>query len=129
MTNEDQNKNESVKPDVRAEPPIETEGIRIGKPSASAGGVPAVLHSLQPTLSEMGMTRGIKAWLNVNQKKGFDCPSCAWPDPDGDRNTFEFCENGAKALAEEATTKRVTPEFFAQWTLPKLSEQSDMWLG
>lgn len=65
----------------------------------------------------------------VNQKDGFDCPGCAWPDPEGQRAPTEFCENGAKAVAEEATTKRVPPKFFAQYSLSQLSDQSDMWLG
>ncbi|MDQ3133545.1 MAG: FdhF/YdeP family oxidoreductase, partial [Acidobacteriota bacterium] len=65
----------------------------------------------------------------VNQRSGFDCPGCAWPEPDGERSMAEFCENGAKAVAEEATTKRVTPDFFRQWSVPALSRQSDMWLG
>ena len=67
--------------------------------------------------------------LAINQKDGFDCPGCAWPEPDGERSHAEFCENGAKAVAEEATTKRVTPEFFRQWSVEELSKQSDFWLG
>ena len=57
-------------------------------------------------MREMGIVRGWKALLNVNKKKGFDCQSCAWPSPDEDRQVAEFCENGAKAVADEATTKR-----------------------
>ena len=112
----------------QAQTPIE-HGAHIGPRTLVAGGAPAVLHSLEPAMGEMGARRGIKAWLNVNQKKGFDCPSCAWPDPDDDRQPFEFCENGAKAMAEEATTKRIGPEFFAKWSVLELSKQPDMWLG
>jgi hypothetical protein len=61
-----------------------------------------------------GLDRTPRSLLNLNQKKGFDCPSCAWPDPDGERKTAEFCENGAKAVASEATTKRLTPQEFAK---------------
>ena len=60
---------------------------------------------------------------------GFDCPGCAWPEPDRERSHAEFCENGAKHVADEATTKRVTPEFFQQWSVADLSQQSDHWLG
>jgi len=77
----------------------------------------------------MGPVRMTRAWLAVNQKNGFDCPSCAWADPDDDRHPFEFCENGAKAMADEATTQRVTPEFFARYSVAELSQKSDYWLN
>jgi len=65
----------------------------------------------------------------MNQKGGFDCPSCAWPDPDGERSRFEFCENGAKAIATESTKKRIRPEFFAKHSVAELAEQTDFWLN
>jgi molybdopterin-dependent oxidoreductase alpha subunit len=65
--------------------------------------------------------------LKQNQPDGFDCPGCAWPDPKH-TSSFEFCENGAKAVTWEATGKRVTPEFFAQHTVSELWEKSDHWL-
>ncbi len=71
----------------------------------------------------------MKALLKVNKKDGFDCQSCAWPSPDEHRQVAEFCENGAKAIADEGTTKRVTPEFFREHSLEFLREQSDHWLG
>jgi molybdopterin-dependent oxidoreductase alpha subunit len=67
--------------------------------------------------------------LQLNQPGGVDCPGCAWPEPDGERSHFEFCEEGAKHVADEATTKRVTPEFFKQWSIPELSRQPDHWLN
>jgi molybdopterin-dependent oxidoreductase alpha subunit len=79
--------------------------------------------------SEMGVVRGTRTLLQLNQKQGIDCPGCAWPEPDGERSHFEFCEEGAKHVADEATRKRVTPEFFAKWSLAELAEQSDMWLN
>src|ERR1700674_1355347 len=94
-----------------------------------ATGIPAILHSLAYGLSEMGPVRMTQAWLAVNQKTGFDCPSCAWADPDGNRHPFEFCENGAKAMADEATTSRITSEFFAKYSIAELSEKSDYWLN
>ena len=76
----------------------------------------------------MGVKRSFRTLLTLNQKDGFDCPSCAWPDPDGERKTAEFCENGAKAVASEAMRARITPEFFAQRPIPELLQQSDLWM-
>ena len=76
----------------------------------------------------MGVKRSLKTLLTVNQKDGFDCPSCAWPDPDGERKTAEFCENGVKAVASEATRARITPEFFAAHPISELLARSDLWL-
>jgi molybdopterin-dependent oxidoreductase alpha subunit len=77
----------------------------------------------------MGLVRGVRTMLKVNQAGGVDCPGCAWPEPDKNRSHFEFCENGAKHIADEATTKRVTPEFFQKWSVAELLEQSDQWLN
>ena len=77
----------------------------------------------------MGLVRGVRTLLKVNQTGGVDCPGCAWPEPDRERSHFEFCENGAKHIADEATTKRVTPEFFQQWSVAELVHQSDQWLN
>jgi molybdopterin-dependent oxidoreductase alpha subunit len=77
----------------------------------------------------MGLVRGVRTLLKVNQQGGVDCPGCAWPEPDRERSHFEFCENGAKHIADEATTKRVTPGFFEQWSVADLAQQSDQWLG
>ena len=99
------------------------------KQSSVAGGVPAIIETFKALSSEMGFVRGARTMLKVNQPGGVDCPGCAWPEPDGERSHFEFCENGAKHIAEEATTKRVTPEFFQQWSVADLALQSDEWLG
>ena len=77
----------------------------------------------------MGLARGFRTLLKLNQKTGFDCPGCAWPEPDGERSHAEFCENGAKHVADEATTKRVMPEFFQAWSVADLAGKSDYWLG
>lgn len=113
----------------RAQTPEEWRGIEVTAPKQVAGGAPAVLSSVKHAQAEMGAGRGTKMLRLVNQKEGFDCPGCAWPDPEGRRAPTEFCENGAKAVAEEATLRRVPPEFFAQWSVMALAEQSDMWLG
>ncbi len=114
---------------VSAQPPEEFTGVELRPAKEVAGGIPAVWESAKHAWREMGLVRGAKTLARVNQKGGFDCPGCAWPDPDGERSHFEYCENGAKAVAEEATTKRVTPEFFRRWSVADLSHKSDFWLG
>lgn len=90
-------------------------GLRTGKHKEVAAGVPAVFASMKHILKAMGPIRGSTALLNLNQKGGIDCPGCAWPDPDDERSTIaEYCENGAKAISEEATSKKVEPDFFAK---------------
>ncbi|TLM84075.1 FdhF/YdeP family oxidoreductase [Pseudarthrobacter sp. NamE5] len=99
-----------------------------GHPKTWAAGVPGVYHSMQPALKHMGLERSRKTLLALNQKDGFDCMSCAWPDP-GHRKTFEFCENGAKAVTWEATPVVVGSEFWAEHPVSELRERSEYWLG
>jgi molybdopterin-dependent oxidoreductase alpha subunit len=113
----------------RAQTPEELAPVQIKPLSKSAGGIPAILSAARSTFSEMGPIRSVRTLLKLNQPGGPDCPGCAWPDPDGERSHAEFCENGAKHVADEATTKRVTPEFFAKWSTADLANQSDHWLG
>ena len=102
--------------------------LRLNKPAQSAAGLPAVTSSLRHALRESSPGRALKSWLNLNQKDGFDCPSCAWPDPDGHRTTTEFCENGAKALASEASNRNCCDaSFFRKHSVFELSEKSDHW--
>ncbi len=110
------------------EPPVEIEGLRASPPPSYAAGIPAVVHAMRHALGEMGPVRAARTLLEVNQLDGFDCPGCAWPDPEH-RSITEFCENGAKAVAEEATSKRILPEFFARYSVAELGLQSDHWLG
>ncbi|CAL9337870.1 putative oxidoreductase [Streptomyces sp. enrichment culture] len=102
--------------------------LRVGPPQDHAAGLPAVTSSLRHAHAQMGARRSLLTLLSVNQKSGFDCPGCAWPEP-GHRHRAEFCENGAKAVAEEATLRRVGPGFFAEHTLSELAGRSDYWLG
>ena len=90
-------------------------------------GLTALRETARHTLGVPGVVRRVRALLQLNQAGGFDCPGCAWPDPD-DRSLAEFCENGAKHVAHEATPRRVTRAFFAQWPIGRLSSQSDHWL-
>ncbi|MFE4451645.1 FdhF/YdeP family oxidoreductase [Streptomyces sp. NPDC056796] len=94
----------------------------------AAAGLPAVAHTLRIAQQQMGVRRTAQTLLKVNQKDGFDCPGCAWPEGDK-RHAAEFCENGAKAVAEEATLRRVTPEFFAAHPVADLGTRSGYWLG
>ncbi|ADP82642.1 FdhF/YdeP family oxidoreductase [Pseudofrankia inefficax] len=100
------------------------------EPATWAAGVPGVAHALAQSWAQMGARRSLTTLRLLNQADGFDCPGCAWPDPDpGHRAHAEFCENGAKAVAEEATLRRVTPEFFAEHSLTDLAGRSGYWLG
>ncbi|HCH62800.1 MAG TPA: hypothetical protein DFR83_08350, partial [Deltaproteobacteria bacterium] len=113
---------------ARAQPPEELVKPRRGRPTKSAGGWGAVRSTLEHGQSELGLGRTAKLLMQLNQQDGFDCPGCAWPDPEH-RSAFEFCENGAKAVAEEATRKRVGPDFFARHSIQELSTWSDYQLG
>ena len=92
---------------------IDESRLDVERPKRSAAGLTAVAVSMKRGVEAMGVTRTARSLLKLNQVDGFDCQGCAWPDPDPDhRHTAEFCENGAKAVAEEATRRRVGPEFF-----------------
>ena len=113
-----------------AENPIELTGLKRGNIKKVAAGIPAVLTSLQQVFSEAGVIRGSKALLKLNQKGGFDCPGCAWPDPDDERSGMgEYCENGAKAVAEEATAKKLEADFFATHSVEQLAGLNDFEIG
>ncbi len=104
--------------------------LKLTEPKETAAGIPAVISAVKHVFSEMDPLRGTKALLKVNQKDGFDCPGCAWPDPDDDRSPIaEYCENGAKAIAEEATTKALWPKFFAENSVAALSQLNDYEIG
>ncbi len=110
------------------EPPAEQTVPRAGRRMRTAAGLTSIWETVHRGVRNMGTGRSLRTLLKVNQKDGFDCPSCAWPDPDGERKTAEFCENGAKAVASEAMTTRVTPEFFARHGVADLLRRSDLWL-
>ncbi len=103
--------------------------LHVTKPRETAAGLSAIKETMTNAFGKMGVVRGTRALLKLNQKGGIDCQSCAWPDPDEKRTIAEFCESGAKALADEGTTKRVTSEFFARHSVAELSERDDHWLN
>ncbi|MBN3509373.1 FdhF/YdeP family oxidoreductase [Mycolicibacterium septicum] len=94
-----------------------------------AAGVEAVLVSMRRSFEQMGPLRTAAALTRLNQRHGFDCPGCAWPEEHGGRKLAEFCENGAKAVAEEATKRVVTPEFFARHSIAELETKPEYWLS
>ena len=103
--------------------------LTVGEIYDTAAGMIAVYESSKDAMMKAGAVEGANLLLHLNQKNGIDCNSCAWADPDEHRTIAEFCESGAKAVADEATTLRVTPEFFARFSVEELSKQSDQWLN
>jgi molybdopterin-dependent oxidoreductase alpha subunit len=113
-----------------AQPPEKLTGIQLTKVPETSVGVKAIVSALTHIKNEVGIVKGISLLKNINQKDGFDCPGCAWPDPDEKRAFLaEYCENGAKAVAEEATKNKVSPLFFATYSVDELAKLSDYEIG
>jgi hypothetical protein len=110
---------------LQAQNPFTLGNLRIGRGSEEAAGIPAIWSTMLYGIGEMGPIRSVEAFLKINQVTGFDCQSCAWPSPDKKRKVFEFCENGAKAVSDESTKKRIGPDFFAQYSITDLAAKSD----
>ena len=104
------------------------DDITVSPRKTVAAGIPAVLKTLKMSNEQMGVRRTARTLTRINQTHGFDCPGCAWPDP-ADRSRAEFCENGAKAVAEEATLRLVTPQFFREHSVSDLATKSGYFLG
>src|SRR6266550_5930029 len=115
--------------DFSPEPPLETNSPRFEKRPTASTGIPAAVNSLRVSLCQLSSRRTYDAWRKVNQTDGFDCPGCAWADPIGKRQTLEFCENGAKAFADDASTRLCDSDFFAQHSVAELAQHSDLWLN
>lgn len=113
---------------IHLEVPTHPIPLKQRPPEHKAAGLPAVVSSMQFAWGEAGVVRGSLPMLQMNQKDGFDCPGCAWPDPDGHRSSFDFCENGVKAMAHESDHRRITAEFFASHSVSEMSQESDYWL-
>ncbi len=116
---------------MTAKPPVDDvgdENLDVERPKRSAAGLAGIRHGLRPVLQQAGVARGVRTLRLVNQQRGFDCPGCAWPESDKP-HLAEFCENGAKAVAEESTVRRVGAEFFAAHPVSELATRSDHWLG
>lgn len=107
----------------------EFTGIELKKPATYAAGFIGVKVALQHTFKEMGAIKSLQTLSHMNQKDGFDCPGCAWPDPEHRSKVAEYCENGAKALAEEATSEIVDNAFFSNYSVQEISQWSDFKIG
>lgn len=113
-----------------AQPPEEFTGLKLTNPPTTAAGLPAVLSSLKHATKYMSTSTAIKTMFKLNQKGGFDCPGCAWPDPDDERSALgEYCENGIKAISEEATKKRIDRTFFEKHSIEEMQDWSDFEIG
>ncbi|WP_291143942.1 FdhF/YdeP family oxidoreductase [Flavobacterium sp. UBA7680] len=122
--------NDKITKEPNAENPYKLLDLKLTKTGKWAAGVPAVISAFSDLIEEKTLVRGTKALFKMNQKGGFDCPSCAWPDPDDERSPLgEYCENGVKALAEEATTKKITADFFKQNSVYDLAQLDDYQIG
>ncbi len=119
----------SKKRNISTQGSIRFTGIELGTPSKYSAGLKGIKVALQHAFKEMGVVKSFNTLSHMNQKSGFDCPGCAWPDPEKPSKLGEFCENGAKAIAEEATNKRVDKEFFANYSVEELSKWSDYQIG
>lgn len=109
---------------------VDDDQLKVKPQKESSVGIPAVVESLRQMGKNMSPVNALRTSLKVNQKGGFDCPGCAWPDPDDERSFIaEYCENGIKAIAEEATKRLATPAFFADNSVAELSQLSDHKLG
>jgi molybdopterin-dependent oxidoreductase alpha subunit len=109
---------------------IDEADVEVGEPSHAAAGVKAVAISMRRAVDYMGVVRSGRTLLKLNQTDGFDCQGCAWPDPSPEhRHTAEFCENGVKAVADEATRDLIGREFFARHPVAELAEHTDYWLN
>ncbi|QCY48305.1 Peptidoglycan bridge formation glycyltransferase FemA/FemB family protein [Glutamicibacter creatinolyticus] len=109
---------------------INEEELKVSEPQRSAAGAKAVMVSMERGFAEAGVSRTLRSMARVNQRGGFDCPGCAWPESiTGRRKPAEFCENGAKAIAEEASARVVTPQWWAEHPISVLREKTEYWLG
>ncbi|MDX3504822.1 FdhF/YdeP family oxidoreductase [Streptomyces sp. ATCC51928] len=107
-----------------------SDDLRVTPPKTWATGLPAVTHALEYSLGQTSPRRTALTLLNINQPEGIDCPGCAWPEPaPGKRHMNEYCENGAKHINDEATSRRVTREFFREHAITELGGASDYWLN
>ncbi len=112
-----------------AQPPVELKGTKQRRRYRVAAGLKAIEEVAEYGLGQAGLVNTVRTALTLNQTDGFDCQSCAWPNPDGERSAAEFCENGFKAVAYAATAKRLGGDFFRRHSVADLAARSDHWLG
>ena len=115
-----------VRERTNAQAPEEFTGIKIKEPKKDSAGISGVITALSHVQKSLDLSTAVKTMFKVNQKGGFDCPGCAWPDPDDERSALgEYCENGIKAISEEATKRRLEPDFFRQHSVEEMAGWSD----
>ena len=113
-----------------AEPPETDDALKVESPKKKAAGLASVLSSFEHMRRHgHGIPSAMRILGRMNQTDGFDCPGCAWPDPDDRAALTEFCENGAKAAAWETTRRRLDGRFFQRHSIDDLARRSDYWLG
>ena len=103
---------------------INEDNLVVTKPKTHAAGLEAVVVALDRGIAQAGLSRTARSLLRLNQRDGTDCPGCAWPESQGHRKTAEFCENGAKAVAEESTLRTVGPDFWAEHSIEELATKT-----
>lgn len=109
---------------------IDEDDLVVSEPKTAAAGLKAVEVALERSIKQGGVNRTIRSLYRINQPDGLDCPGCAWPESiTGDRKKIEFCENGAKAVAEELTTRLASPEWWAKHSIAELETKTEYWLG
>jgi len=114
----------------QAQNPTTFSNLRLTEPKKKAAGVPGIVTALKHATKYMQPRTAVKTMFKLNQKGGIDCPGCAWPDPDDDRSALgEYCENGIKAISEEASKKSIGPDFFEKYSVQELSTWSDFEIG
>ena len=121
--------NKNFKRNVSVTGSLDFSNLILKEPSKSAAGLKGVQVAIRHALSEMGFERSIKTLSHLNQVEGIDCPGCAWPDPEKRSKLGEFCENGVKAIAEEATSKRANRAFFEKYSVEEISKWTDFQIG
>jgi len=112
-----------------AQMPADLQGVKQKHPHTTAAGLKALTEVAEYGIRHSGMLNTVRTGLKLNQFGGFDCQSCAWPNPDEKRSVAEFCENGFKAVTYEVTKKKITPDFFREHSVAELAGKSDYWLG
>ena len=114
---------------VKAQFPDDLRPLRLTEPENYSAGMAAVIRSGRHLLLNHSLLRGARTLGVLNHTHGVDCMSCAWPESDRHRKLFEFCENGAKAVAWETDSRKCDGEFFAKYSVEELSNKDEYWLG
>jgi len=119
----------SIKRNISNTGDIQFADLKVTEPASYAAGATAIKKTLEHLNKESGLFKSLGTLSKMNQKEGFDCPGCAWPDPDEPSKLGEYCENGAKAIAEETADERADKSFFAKYSVEELSRWTDMQIG